>query len=92
MKITSFLMGLGAGVAIAMLTTPRTGDETRELLSEKARQARRYAERRASDLRDMANEATAIGKGVVNRQKNAVSAAVEAAKDAYNRELQSHPA
>ena len=92
MKITSFIMGLGAGMAIAMLTTPRTGDETRELLSEKAKQARRYAERKASDFRDMATEATAIGKDVVNRQKNAVTAAVEAAKDTYNRELQSNPA
>lgn len=99
MKFTSFVIGMGAGAAIAMLFAPRSGDETRAMLSEKAREGRRFAERRAREIRDMAGDKAAQlrdmasdvaerGKDVVNRQKNAVSAAVQAGKETYTREAQ----
>jgi gas vesicle protein len=99
MKITSFIMGMGAGAALAVLFAPRSGDETREILSDKIREGRRVAGERAkeirdmagekaSQLRDMANDAADRGKDVVNRQKNAVTAAVQAGKETYNRETQ----
>jgi gas vesicle protein len=99
MKFTSFVIGMGAGAAIAMLFAPRSGDETRAMLSEKARQGRRFAEQRAREirdiaadkgaqLRDIANDMAERGRDVVSRQKNAVSAAVEAGKETYTREAQ----
>lgn len=99
MKFTSFVIGMGAGAAIAMLFAPRSGDETRAMLGEKAREGRRFAEQRAREirdmagdkaaqLRDMASDAAERGKDVVNRQKNAVSAAVQAGKETYTREAQ----
>ena len=47
MKIISFVTGLGVGAAVAMLLTPRSGEDMREMLSEKAENGRRYAKRRA---------------------------------------------
>ena len=108
MKFTAFIMGMGAGAAIALIFAPRSGEETREMIAEKARKGRRFAEERARDLRDMAgdkaaqlreiasdkvaqardmaSDATERGKEVINRQKNAVSAAVQAGVDTYKRE------
>lgn len=99
MKITSFVIGMGAGAAIAMLFAPRSGDETREMIAKRAREGSRYAKERAREFRDLATDAAAAGKEVVacaadagkdviKRQKNAVTAAVEAARDTYNRESQ----
>lgn len=99
MRFTSFVIGMGAGAALALLFAPRSGDETRAMLSEKAREGRRFAEQRAREirdmagdkaaqLRDMANDAAERGRDALNRQKNAVSAAVQAGKETYAREAQ----
>jgi gas vesicle protein len=99
MKFTSFVIGLGAGAAIAMLFAPRSGEETRAMISDKARESRRIAGERAREirdmagdkaaqLRDMANDMAERGRDAVSRQKNAVSAAVQAGKETYNREAQ----
>lgn len=99
MKFTSFVIGMGAGAAIAMLFAPRSGEETRAILSDKARESGRVAAQRAREIRDMAGDKAAQlrdmasdvaehSKDVVNRQKNAVSAAVQAGKETYTREAQ----
>lgn len=56
MKFTSFVIGLGTGAAVAMLFAPQSGKRTREILSEKANDGRRYAKQRAQELRDGAND------------------------------------
>jgi gas vesicle protein len=110
MKFTSFVIGMGAGAAIALLFAPRSGDETREMLSEKMREGSRIAGKRAKEFRDLAgdkaaqlrdiandtaaqvrdiaSDAAARGKDALTRQKEAVTAAVQAGKDTYNREAQ----
>jgi gas vesicle protein len=97
MKASSFVAGFGIGAAVAMLFAPRSGSETRQAISDKAEEGRRYAERRAQELRDQAqelrdqaNNAVERGTEVVNRQKKAVTSAVRAAKDTYVRETQSN--
>lgn len=97
MRFTSFVMGLGAGAALAVLFAPRSGEETRALITEKAREGRRFAEERARDIRDMAtdkaaqlrdraNDVVERSRDVVSRPKDAISAAIQAGKDTYNRE------
>ena len=88
MKITSFITGLGVGAAVAMLFAPRSGEETREVLFEKAKDGRRYAKKRLRDLRNVANGAVDRGREVINDQKDAVTAAVQVAKNTYHRESQ----
>ncbi len=88
MKIISFVTGLGVGAAVAMLLTPRSGDEMREMLSEKAEDGRRYAKRRARELSNVANEVAERGREAMDHQKHAITAAAQVAKDTYNRESQ----
>jgi gas vesicle protein len=83
MRLSSFIVGIGVGAAAALLLAPRSGDETREILSDKVEEGRRYAKRRAQEFRGRANDTVEQGKKVVARQARAVAAAAEAAQDTY---------
>ena len=89
MKASSFIVGMGVGAAVALLFAPRSGDETREIISDKVEEGRRYAKDRAQEFRNRANDTVEQGKKVVARQTKAVAAAAGAAKDTYTRESQS---
>jgi gas vesicle protein len=113
MKITSFIIGMGAGATIAMLFAPRSGKETREMISDRAEQGRKFAKKQAREVRematqqvgqirdiamdqaqqvrDMAADVAQRGKEVIGQQKNAVTAAVKAAKETYQREAPVKP-
>lgn len=88
MKFNWFIVGLGLGAATAMLFAPKSGEEIREYLTERAEDGRRYAKERGRELRAAATDVVDRGREVMSRQKDAVSAAAHAAKDAYNRESQ----
>jgi gas vesicle protein len=85
-KVTFFLVGLGIGALVGILFAPKSGEETREYLLDKADEGREYAQRKARELRDRAEDLVERGKGVAARQKESISAAVEAGRDAYQRE------
>jgi gas vesicle protein len=89
-----FLLGLGIGVAAGMLWAPRSGEETRQLLADRAGEGADYLRSRAQDgseyVRQRADEfkqsATDLyekGRSSVSRQRETLSAAVEAGKQAY---------
>ena len=88
MKIISFVTGLGLGAAVAMLFTPRSGEDMREIGSEKAEDGRRYLKKRARELSNAANEVADRGRAAIDQQKRAITAAVQVAKDTYRRESQ----
>lgn len=72
--------GVGIGAAIGILLAPRSGSETRELISSKAHEGTDYVRRTAMDTADRA-------KQVANRVKNSfadtVSEAAEVGRQAY---------
>ncbi len=89
-----FLLGLGIGVAAGILWAPRSGDVTRQLLADKAGDSEDYLRARTEDgmqyirqqtdtLKDSATDLLEKGKTTVNRQKENLTAAVEAGKQAY---------
>ena len=82
-KISFFLLGLGVGVAVGLLFAPKSGAETRDFLLTKADEGKDYLKRRSEELRDSASDVIEKGKGVVARQRDQLSAAVEAGKQAY---------
>jgi gas vesicle protein len=85
-KFTFFLAGLGIGALIGVLFAPQTGEDTRKYLSQKAEEGRQYAQRKARELREHADDILDRGKDVVDRQRESLSAAYDAGKEAYQRE------
>lgn len=82
-KFSFFFLGLGLGVAVGLLFAPKSGQETREILRTKAEEGKDYLVRRSEELRESATDVLQRGKDVVNRQKDNLTAAVEAGKHAY---------
>ena len=85
-KVSYFLVGLGIGTLLGILFAPKSGEETREYLLNKAEEGKEYAQRRARELRERAEELVDRGKETVGRQKEQIASALEAGKQAYERE------
>ncbi len=85
-KIAFFLAGMGVGAVLALLFAPKSGQETRDFLSQKAEEGRDYVSARGRDLRKQAEEVVDKAKDVVSKQKEQLSAALEAGKQAYQEE------
>jgi gas vesicle protein len=85
-KVSYFLVGLGVGALVGVLFAPKSGEETREFLSQKAEEGKDYAQRKARELRERADELIERSKDVATRKKDSISAAVEAGREAYLRE------
>lgn len=89
-----FLLGLGIGVAAGILWAPRSGDETRQLLADKAGesadylknqtvQGKEYLRQQSETLKSSAADLYEQGVTSISKQKENLSAAVEAGKQAY---------
>src|SRR5580693_8723749 len=85
-KISFFLVGLGIGALVGILFAPKSGEETREYLAQRADEGREYAQRKAQELRERAEDMIERSKTLAARQKESISAAVDAGRDAYQRE------
>lgn len=85
-KVSYFLVGLGVGALLGILFAPKSGEETREFLAKKAEEGREYAQKKARELRERAEDLIERGKEVATRQKDSLTAAVEAGREAYQRE------
>jgi gas vesicle protein len=82
-KFSYFAFGLGLGLAVGVLFAPKSGEETRDYLRSKADESKDYLRQRGDELRGQAGDILERGKTVVNRQRDHLSAAVEAGKQAY---------
>jgi gas vesicle protein len=85
-KVSFFLVGLGVGALVGVLFAPRSGEETRDLLVQKADESKEFAARKARELRERADDLIERGKDVAARKKESISAAVDAGREAYLRE------
>ncbi|HXA79032.1 MAG TPA: YtxH domain-containing protein [Candidatus Acidoferrales bacterium] len=85
-KVSFFLVGLGIGALVGILFAPKSGEETREYLSSKAEEGRDYAQKKARELRERAEDLIERSKEIMARQKDAISTAVDAGKETYKRE------
>ena len=89
-----FLLGLGIGVAAGLLWAPRSGEETRAFLADKAgegadyiksraQDGSEYIKQRTDDIKQSAADLYERGRSSVAQQKENLGAAVEAGKQAY---------
>jgi len=85
-KFSFFLVGMGIGALLGILFAPKSGEETREYLSSKADEGRDYAQKKARELRERAEDLIERSKEIMSKQKDALSSAVEAGKETYKRE------
>jgi gas vesicle protein len=85
-KLGFFLAGLGIGAVLALLFAPKSGKETRDYISQKAGEGRDFVKSKTEELRQQAEDAVERGKDMVSKQKELLSAALEAGKQAYQEE------
>jgi gas vesicle protein len=71
--LLAFLLGAVSGAAVALLYAPATGRETREYLSERAREGR-----------DRANVMAEKGRQILNEGRDTISSAIEKGREAYH--------
>ena len=70
--LVAFIAGAVTGAAVALLFAPASGEETREFLSERAREGR-----------ERAAEAARQGREALQRQRDQLANAFERGRDAY---------
>lgn len=89
--LSSFLLGLGVGVGIGMLLAPKSGEETREFIKNKAGEGTGYLKQRGDELRQSATEWVDKGKEALGRQKENLADAMEAGRQAYREAVNPNP-
>jgi gas vesicle protein len=85
-KVAFFLAGVGIGALLALLFAPKSGEETRNLIAQKANEGREYMTTKGKELRRQAEDLVDKGKDLVSQQKDQLQAALEAGKQAYQEE------
>jgi gas vesicle protein len=85
-KVTFFLVGLGIGSLAGILLAPKSGEETREYLSQKAKDGSEYAQKKAQELKERVEDLVERGNQVVTRKQEQIATAIDAGRKAYQRE------
>jgi gas vesicle protein len=89
--LSSFLLGLGVGVGIGMLLAPKSGEETRQYIKNKAGEGTDYLKQRGDELRQSAAEWADKGKEALGRQRENLADAMEAGRQAYRDAVNPNP-
>jgi gas vesicle protein len=78
-----FLAGLGFGALMGVLYAPRSGRETRDAIMNTAQEGGEYLKTRGREAKDTVSQWVDRGKDVVGQQKEKISAAIDATRQAY---------
>jgi gas vesicle protein len=70
--VIAFVLGAITGAAVALLMAPTSGEETRRMLADRAREGRERASEAARQAREFAS-----------RQRDTISSAIDRGRDAY---------
>jgi len=85
-KALFFVLGGFVGAAIALLLAPRSGEETRKLIAMKTREGAEYISNRTKEVTEKTGGLIDRGKEILQQQRDQLSAALEAGKQAYKEE------
>ena len=81
-KVSYFVAGLGIGAAIALLFAPKSGEETRKQIADKAQQGKDYVAAKGREVRKQAEDLVDQGKDLVSKQKARLADVLESGKQA----------
>jgi gas vesicle protein len=90
-ELTYLGFGAAAGVAAAVLFTPRSGSETRKYLHSKAEDGTDFVSGCASDVLDAVSQVAERGKKAVRYQTENLTAAMDAGVETYREGVQTTP-
>jgi gas vesicle protein len=85
-KAAYFLVGLGIGSLICVLFAPKSGKETRDYLTLKAKEGSDYVRRQAQEMKEQAEDLVERGTQVVARKQEELATALDTGREAYQRE------
>ena len=85
-KVLYFVLGAMIGSATALLLAPRSGVETRKLIMTKAREGADAIANRTKAVAGKTSEYVERGKEILQQQRDQISAAIDAGKQAYREE------
>jgi gas vesicle protein len=88
--VLAFLAGAAIGGAIALLTAPRSGRETREKIRGSADDLRDRLHNIVADAEEKIRATMDEGSSVLHEKQELVKAVVEAGKEAYAKEQAKH--
>jgi gas vesicle protein len=91
-ELRCFCLGTAVGVAAAMLFTPKSGRRTRAYLNSKAAKGVEAVKTTGEEVRTAATRVVDKGKQAVKTQVDAVAAAFDAGKQAYEEAVATTPA
>ncbi len=86
-----FCMGLGIGVAAAFLFTPKSGQDSRQYLRNKADEGADFLKKQAQQVANTTADVLDRTAKAVRHQKENVEAAVDAGRSAYREAAASTP-
>jgi gas vesicle protein len=82
-----FFLGAIAGAAAMLLLTPKTGTETRELLTERGQEWLKKAQAAAAEAQEKAGDLFGKGREYLDVQRNRLAGAFEAGRAAMKEEM-----
>lgn len=84
--LLSFLLGGMVGAGLALLLAPHSGEETRKKIKEFADDVKEKAEDYMTHAKEGVTSTVERSKHYIDEKKSVITAAVEAGKEAYQRE------
>jgi len=72
-----FMAGLAIGSLVGIFFAPKSGQGTREYLSQKVKEGSKHARKKARELSERADDLVERGKELVNRKKEQIATEFE---------------
>ena len=86
--LLSFLLGGMVGAGLALLLAPQSGPEARKKIMDIADDVKEKAGDYLSQAKEKVTSTVDKGKSFVDEKKSLIAAAIEAGKEAYEKEVQ----
>ena len=81
--MSNFLLGLSIGLTVGLLFAPKSGNETRELIANKANEGTDYLANQADQLKAQASDLVQKGRNILADQREKLTSAAQKVQETY---------